>query len=166
LTVIGSPKGWAATSDRLVVNIGDYQKDETITEPANDNADEGDILLTGVPALPSGTGYVRINDPGAAKTLSDLLFYGAAGNSLTLFSDPISAEVIDIVERTTLLGTITEDGTLQNVGNFFGVLGTQIRVQSDLDTPEPSTWVMMLLGFAGLGFAGFRSRRARRAALA
>jgi len=26
--------------------------------------------------------------------------------------------------------------------------------------PEPSTWAMMLLGFAGLGFAGYR--RAKR----
>jgi hypothetical protein len=25
--------------------------------------------------------------------------------------------------------------------------------------PEPSTWAMLLVGFAGLGFAGFRSRR-------
>jgi PEP-CTERM motif len=25
--------------------------------------------------------------------------------------------------------------------------------------PEPSTWAMMLLGFAGLGFAGYRVRR-------
>jgi hypothetical protein len=26
--------------------------------------------------------------------------------------------------------------------------------------PEPSTWAMMVLGFAGLGFAGYRSRKA------
>jgi hypothetical protein len=25
--------------------------------------------------------------------------------------------------------------------------------------PEPSTWAMMLIGFAGLGFAGYRARR-------
>jgi hypothetical protein len=25
--------------------------------------------------------------------------------------------------------------------------------------PEPSTWAMMLLGFAGLGFAGYRASR-------
>ena len=25
--------------------------------------------------------------------------------------------------------------------------------------PEPSTWAMMLLGFAGLGYAGFRTRK-------
>jgi hypothetical protein len=29
--------------------------------------------------------------------------------------------------------------------------------------PEPSTWAMMLLGFAGLGFVGYRqTRRSRR----
>ena len=27
------------------------------------------------------------------------------------------------------------------------------------DTPEPSTWAMMILGFAGLGFAGYRRSR-------
>ena len=34
-----------------------------------------------------------------------------------------------------------------------------------IGTPEPSTWAMMLLGFAGLGFAGYRKSR-RRADLA
>ena len=29
--------------------------------------------------------------------------------------------------------------------------------------PEPPTWAMMLLGFAGLGFAGYRASRARAA---
>jgi PEP-CTERM motif len=28
-----------------------------------------------------------------------------------------------------------------------------------LVAPEPSTWAMMLVGFAGLGFAGWRARR-------
>ncbi len=27
------------------------------------------------------------------------------------------------------------------------------------DVPEPATWAMMVLGFAGLGYAGFRSRK-------
>ena len=30
--------------------------------------------------------------------------------------------------------------------------------------PEPSTWAMMMLGFAGLGFAAYRGR-GRRAAI-
>jgi hypothetical protein len=28
-------------------------------------------------------------------------------------------------------------------------------------TPEPSTWAMMLIGFASLGVAGYRSTRTR-----
>jgi PEP-CTERM motif len=31
--------------------------------------------------------------------------------------------------------------------------------------PEPSTWAMMLLGFAGLGYAGYRRRREQRGAV-
>ena len=27
--------------------------------------------------------------------------------------------------------------------------------------PEPSTWAMMLIGFAGVGYAGYRSARKR-----
>ena len=48
-----------------------------------------------------------------------------------------------------------------------------LRLQNVLDgkpgwvlyspVPEPSTWAMMLLGFAGLGFAGYRRARAGRA---
>ena len=32
--------------------------------------------------------------------------------------------------------------------------------------PEPSTWAMMLIGFAGLGYAGYRRARAAHATLA
>jgi hypothetical protein len=31
--------------------------------------------------------------------------------------------------------------------------------------PEPATWAMMLLGFAGRGFAGYRRARSERTAL-
>ena len=40
--------------------------------------------------------------------------------------------------------------------NFTLVIGTVV--------PEPSTWAMMLLGFAGLGFLGLRSAGRRRTA--
>ena len=32
--------------------------------------------------------------------------------------------------------------------------------------PEPSTWAMMLAGFAGLGYAAFRTQRGKAAAIA
>jgi PEP-CTERM motif len=34
-----------------------------------------------------------------------------------------------------------------------------ITAGSDSNVPEPATWVMMLLGFAGLGFVGYRASR-------
>ena len=40
----------------------------------------------------------------------------------------------------------------------FDVYGTY-----DTAVPEPSTWAMMMLGFAGLGYAGFRRAKARPA---
>jgi PEP-CTERM motif len=39
-------------------------------------------------------------------------------------------------------------------GFAFSITGSPV--------PEPSTWAMMMLGFASLGYAGFRSARARR----
>jgi PEP-CTERM motif len=71
-----------------------------------------------------------------------------------------------------LTGTVTGGG-FHNVPVSLIIDATQsggpgkvISVSgSDSAIPEPSTWAMMLLGFAGLGFAGYRaSRRAATAA--
>jgi hypothetical protein len=45
------------------------------------------------------------------------------------------------------------DGVAPTFNAAFSLTGAVV--------PEPSTWAMMLLGFAGLGFAGYR--RARKA---
>jgi len=42
--------------------------------------------------------------------------------------------------------------------------GNEITNVSLSAVPEPATWAMMLLGFAGLGFAGFRRAKNGRAA--
>jgi PEP-CTERM motif len=43
---------------------------------------------------------------------------------------------------------------------------TSLSFEATGGVPEPSTWAMMVLGFAGLGFAGYRrAARARRATL-
>jgi hypothetical protein len=41
---------------------------------------------------------------------------------------------------------------------IFGAVTIGVSITT-ADTPEPSTWAMMLLGFAGLGFAGYRRTR-------
>jgi PEP-CTERM motif len=57
---------------------------------------------------------------------------------------------------------------------FTGVVDYNIQGSAALSNvttsssavPEPSTWGMMLLGFVGLGFAGYRRARAGHATLA
>jgi hypothetical protein len=89
---------------------------------------------------------------------------------------------VSSVDRTSpnavtwdLTGTVT-GGALHNVpvsmiidatqsggpGNVISVSGTN----SSSVIPEPSTWVMMLLGFAGLGYAAVRRSAKDRSALA
>jgi hypothetical protein len=46
-----------------------------------------------------------------------------------------------------------------------GVLA-DILVGTPPGVPEPSTWAMMLVGFAGLGYAAFRTRKSARGAFA
>jgi hypothetical protein len=46
------------------------------------------------------------------------------------------------------------DLTIEGFGSSFALGGAAV--------PEPSTWAMMLIGFAGLGFAGYRRTRAGR----
>jgi PEP-CTERM motif len=57
------------------------------------------------------------------------------------------ATTLDVVDTMTVSGPHGSDAT--GVSNSFVERGV----------PEASTWVMMLLGFAGLGFAGYRSSR-------
>ncbi|WP_294538033.1 PEP-CTERM sorting domain-containing protein [uncultured Rhodoblastus sp.] len=45
------------------------------------------------------------------------------------------------------------------VDNYAGSYGAAVSGLAIASVPESSTWAMMLIGFAGLGFAGYRSRK-------
>ena len=47
--------------------------------------------------------------------------------------------------------------------NDFATFSASQTVAPSVPVPEPSTWAMMLLGFAGLGFAGYHRAREQRA---
>ena len=47
-----------------------------------------------------------------------------------------------------------------------GTNADTFTVEVSAPVPEPSTWAMMLIGFAGLGFAGYRASRRESAATA
>jgi hypothetical protein len=76
---------------------------------------------------------------------------GLAPNQLLEFTDP-SINVF-AVSFSSAAPFAIDDLTYGLPDVMFGI-------------PEPSTWAMMLLGFAGLGFVGYRRARAGHAALA
>jgi hypothetical protein len=54
-------------------------------------------------------------------------------------------------------------GVSDIITTFNSGRGAELTFASD-PIPEPSTWAMMLIGFAGLGFAGYRKAKAAPAA--
>jgi PEP-CTERM motif len=99
-----------------------------------------------------------------------------SGGALTLSaSNPSSTQSVSFTSNviaSSLIGAFDRAMSLSftDVTPPAGItLGTLRSFTSDVSgdfsstVPEPSTWAMMLLGFAGLGYVGFRKARARSA---
>jgi hypothetical protein len=81
--------------------------------------------------------------------LATLFVDSFAHNGIGAISDP---GPFSMTEQAVF--TLTPFAQLVNRGQ------TEVKVAA---VPEPSTWVIMLLGFVGLGYAGFRKARTRSA---
>ncbi|HEY5206833.1 MAG TPA: PEP-CTERM sorting domain-containing protein [Roseiarcus sp.] len=62
------------------------------------------------------------------------------------------------VASNYLAWSFTDDGFFRNKGVDPFPFDSALQMEVDA-VPEPSTWAMMLVGFAGLGFAGWRRSR-------
>jgi hypothetical protein len=91
-----------------------------------------------------------MNIAGSGPSSVSSLTFTIMGASLTdiIGSSPFAADIIS--------------GTTGNTGVVdFSLSGGSTRGGSPV--PEPSTWAMMLIGFAGLGYAGYRKTQGRLA---
>jgi hypothetical protein len=90
-------------------------------------------------------------DKTTTVTLGDFI------TSITLSSSsPYALETFSFTTTGGKLSFADDAVGDQQVGNILDnvTLSTGVGV-----VPEPSTWAMMLMGFAGLGFAGWRAQR-------
>jgi hypothetical protein len=86
-----------------------------------------------------------------AQTFNDL---ASANNFFTnnvLKLDQFQNEMLDV--------RLLYDETMSSSNEGFGFTYTFATTGAIGAVPEPSTWVMMLLGFAGLGFVSYRRQR-------
>ncbi len=82
--------------------------------------------------------------------------YNWATDALTTINDPNADGTTSFGVEGTLVNGINDKGQL--VGFYANTLATPDAVNGFLanPVPEPSTWAMMLLGFVGFGFLGYR----------
>jgi hypothetical protein len=121
-----------------------------------------------------GVGFILINNGVASLALADS-FVGAvpvsigAWNNYTMdfnFATGIQSAFVDgALIGTGPLATASTDVDAIGLG-IFGATGSTAQGFADnlsltSPVPEPSTWAMLLAGFAALGFLGFRGTRSR-----
>ena len=85
-------------------------------------------------------------------------FAGLQGDAIVTSEESSNSQIWELSYNGDASGffTVTQIGNLPNQSED-GIFVTAQRVEL-LSTPEPSTWAMMLLGFGGIGFVGYRAR--------
>jgi hypothetical protein len=113
-----------------------------------------------------------------AEAMDDVLFPGVTQGTLFV-TDTGTNKVYDVkltgLDPNSPIISLGSFGEVATVNPLTGVVETPLltglSAPHGLDfipfaVPEPSTWAMMLLGFAGLGFMGYRASAQRQAGLA
>jgi hypothetical protein len=135
-----------------------------------------DVAITGVfptdpqnhfdadPTIPHSFGWY----PAPGSVSYDNLFYPGADAPITCIGVPPGGYLDGYGILFTLANGDLVD-LYSNGGNASGDYGVVVWADGagdytssmglTLTAPEPSTWAMMLVGFAGLGFAGYRTSR-------
>jgi PEP-CTERM motif len=105
---------------------------------------------------PGNMNSFAVSIDGYTLTGADLVALGALGNGSQ--TDPQANELVTI----TGLGDFTT-ATFTSTNNAFEFSLVTPTINQTGGTPEPSTWAMMMVGFAGVGYAAFRRNSKGRA---
>jgi hypothetical protein len=162
----GLPQDWTGSEAFPgVINVTTTYQYQTFDVPVTD-APFIQITMDSLSANTFASAYLDSYTP--ANLLTNWL--GDAGSSGNFFgTDPVFFQVFVPVGHD-LIVVVNQTATGAGIGDPFSIL-----VEGFVDTeftdpiasavPEPSTWAMMILGFAGIGFMAYR-QKAKPAAMA
>jgi hypothetical protein len=143
--------------------------DATLT-PLVGNTVIGSVAFTGTV---DETVLDRTSDSETGSFTTDITGLKLSG-PLSLPSNPsldglTIVATLDTMHKSSGTTRITADGSVFKIDSFFDVFIDVSLPSAGLSkfvgpiplvaVPEPSTWAMMLAGFAGLGYAGYRTSR-------
>ena len=134
------------------------------------NGSEGSGYATGIVSTPNAA-YNGFYNQASFTAISGTFDFISGYFTGALGSDNVT--VSDNLGDTSTFAVVSTGPTLVNF-DWTGVTTIYIKglseeaVFDDLSVssvPEPSTWAMMLIGFAGLGYAGYRRAKKARTAV-
>jgi hypothetical protein len=143
---------------------------------ANDSAQLNPPILSGTPLF-NGPIAIHFSTPQTGVGLVGGFFDSIGSTAITAYDS--NGNVIGSVTNNQtgdeFLGLVTADQSATISGLLFSLVGAE-NAGFDVDTirfgvgaqvvvpptgavPEPSTWAMMILGFAGVGFMAYRRKQ-------
>jgi hypothetical protein len=105
--------------------------------------------------------WIEVDETGTGTVVSDLVGIPTSG-TIAFISDPADFTGFNIFGNVLETNNLPIDVSIL-LDPAAATAGFKVFFQSDLNAvPEPATWAMLLLGFAGLGFVGYRKARPTR----
>jgi PEP-CTERM motif len=114
----------------------------------------------------------RTSDTETGSFATDITGLSLSGKLMLSGGGPLDGATLMVTlgeSPSTGTTTITADGSVFKIDSFFDVfidvslpsagLSTSVGPIPLVAVPEPSTWALMLLGFVGLAFTGYRASR-------
>lgn len=132
-------------------NTGTFTWNYDVSDLGAINAVEGSMSAAILQTVGTSTLVKTIVDNNSNTYTIDFTQTGTTDTGTTSVTFLPGTNTLDVTDTMTVSALAGSDAT--------GVSNSIV----ENSVPEPATWVMMLLGFAGLGFASYRSSRKRTA---
>jgi hypothetical protein len=155
---------------------GSVSTDSTGAQPGTGNALPDPPVPEEIQALANlgaADYYQGVTNPDVYTAIAASIWYleyNTGANSLSVTGDSAVGGAAPGSSPTGLialdLAYAAANPTGYSLGLYPGTIGQGFAGSGQgftVGVPEPSTWAMMLVGFAGLGFAGYRTAKAKAA---